>query len=74
MKRIAAILLSLFLSVSTIAQLNNQLCKPNEEIVFAFQVKNLKWVSVCKEKNGSYIVYRFGIKTKLEMQYPAELD
>lgn len=74
MKRIAAILLSLFLSVSIFAQLNNQLCKPNEEVVFAFQVKNQKWVSVCKEKNGGYIVYRFGTKTKLEMQYPEKLD
>ncbi|MFM6926499.1 MAG: hypothetical protein ACKOU7_13415 [Ferruginibacter sp.] len=74
MKRITAILSSLLLSAGTFAQFNNQLCKPNEEIVFAFQVKNQKWVSVCKEKNGSYIVYRFGTKAKMEMQYPAKLD
>ncbi len=74
MKKSIAILLSLFLSINAFAQFNNHLCKPNEEIVFAVQLKNLKWVSVCKEKNGHYIVYRFGTKSKIELQYPALLD
>ena len=51
-----------------------QLCKPNEKIVFAFQLKNQKWISVCKEKKEYYIVYRYGTKTKIELQYPATLD
>jgi hypothetical protein len=55
-------------------QLNNQLCKPNEKVAFAFQLSNQKWVSVCKEKEDRYIVYRFGTKNKLELQYPASSD
>ena len=74
MKKSVAILLSLFFGIIAFAQFDNQLCKSNEEIVFAFQLKNLKWVSVCKEKNGSYIVYRFGTKSKIELQYPSKLD
>ena len=74
MKKATIILLGLFFCTGAFAQFNNQLCKPNEEIVFAFQVKNLKWVSVCKEIKGNYIVYRFGTKRKIEMQYPANLD
>jgi hypothetical protein len=64
----------LFISLFSFAQVNTQLCKPTEEIVFAFQLKNLKWVSVCKEKNEQYIVYRFGTAQKIELQYPQVLD
>jgi len=73
-KKTITIMLSIFFWVNTFAQLYNQLCKTNEQIIFAFQIKNLKWVSVCKEKNGGYFVYRFGTKGKVEMQYPAKLD
>lgn len=74
MKKASIILLFLFFGLAAFAQFNNQLCKANEGIIFAFQLKNLKWVSVCKEKNGNYIVYRFGTKSKVELQYPANLD
>lgn len=74
MKKAVIILLYLSFGIAAFAQFDNQLCKPNEKIVFTFQVKNLKWVSVCEEKNGNYIVYRFGTKRKIEMQYPANLD
>lgn len=56
------------------AQINKQLCKPNEEIIFSFQISNKKWVSVCKEKREKYIVYRFGNQNKIELQYPANPD
>lgn len=55
-------------------QMSAALCKKNEEIVFAFQLANKKWVSVCKEKSGQYIVYRFGTAGKIELEYPAVLD
>lgn len=74
MKKLAALFFGFFFFMTAFAQFDNQLCKPNEEIIFACQLKNLKWVSVCKEKNGNYIVYRFGKKVKIEMQYPAVLD
>jgi hypothetical protein len=50
------------------------LCEKNENIVFSFQTKNNKMVSVCSEKQDKYLVYRFGTKTKIEMQYPSVLD
>ena len=74
MKKVIAILLCIFFGITAFAQFDNQLCKPNEEIIFACQLKNLKWVSVCKEKNEQYIVYRFGTKSKIELQYPKLLD
>ncbi len=69
-------ILFLFLIFTTegYAQFDKELCKPNEKVVFAFQLKNLKWISVCKEKNGDYIVYRFGNQNKIELQYPGILD
>jgi len=55
-------------------QMNASLCKKDEEIVFAFQLSNKKWVAVCKEKAERYIVYRFGTSPKVELQFPAVLD
>ena len=74
MKKVAIALLSLFFGIGASAQFDNQLRKPNEEIVFAFQLKNLQWVSLCKEKSGGYIVHRVGTKKKIEIQYPGLLD
>ena len=73
-KKAAIVLFSLFFGIGASAQFDNQLRKQNEEIIFAFQLKDLKWVSLCKEKSGSYIVYRFGNKRKIELQYPELLD
>jgi hypothetical protein len=56
------------------SQYNLQLCKSNETVAFAFQLNNKKWVSVCREKNDKYLVYRFGTKDKIELIFPAALD
>lgn len=64
----------LAITVTPFAQYSNQLCKTSETVVFAFQLKNQKWVSVCREKKDAYLVYRFGTKTKIEFTYPAVLD
>ena len=56
------------------SQFDEQLCKKEEAIVFAFQLNNQKWVSVCKGKNEQYIVYRFGVQNKIELEYPKKLD
>jgi len=45
---------------------------PNEEVVFSFDAKNGKKLSLVKDKANQYIQYRFGTKTKVEMQFPAE--
>jgi hypothetical protein len=71
------IVLIFFLSIcfqGIYAQYDSLLCKSNENTVFAFQLENNKWVTVSKEKNGKYLVYRFGNKDKIELQVPAVLD
>ncbi|MEP7237259.1 MAG: hypothetical protein ABI685_05330 [Ferruginibacter sp.] len=74
MKKISALFFVLIFATVAKAQFDKQLCKANEAIVFSFQLKNQKWVSVCKEKNGNYLVYRFGTPNNIELQYPAILD
>lgn len=68
------IILLLFTGTAIPAQLNVQLCNKNEAVVFAFQLQNKKWVSLCKEENENYLVYRFGTADKVELQYPSVLD
>lgn len=74
MKKTTLIFFVLFFWIDIYAQFDSSLRKANEEIVFAFQLDNNKWVSVCKEKKGRYLVYRFGNKNKIELQVPAVLD
>jgi len=51
------------------------LCKENEQVIINFKLINSKKsVSLCKERNGKYIVYRFGSKDKIELEYPTSLD
>lgn len=45
---------------------------PNEEVVYSFETKNGKKMSLVKDKKNQYIQYRFGIKNKVEMEFPAE--
>ena len=64
----------LLAGVDAKAQYDSALSKENEDIVFSFRLENKKWVSVCKEKAGKYIVYRIGTKDKIDLQIPAILD
>jgi len=66
--------LLLFFSLKLFAQLPARLCKGNEVVIYAFQLQNKKWVSVCKEKKEEYIVYRLGSADKVALQYPLVLD
>lgn len=55
--------------------ISDRLCRENEEVVYSFLIaKNGKVASLCKEKNGKYLVYRFGTKNKIELEYPSQLD
>jgi hypothetical protein len=45
---------------------------PNEEVVYSFETKNGKRMSLVKDKKNGYIQYRFGSKNKVEMEFPAE--
>lgn len=55
--------------------ISDRLCRENEEVVYSFRVaKSGKVASLCKEKNGKYLVYRFGTKDKIELEYPNQLN
>ena len=45
--------------------------KSDEVVVFGFKLKNGKIVSLCRQKDNTYLVYRFGSIKKVELQYPA---
>jgi len=34
----------------------------------------MKTASICKERLGSYVVYRYGTRRRVELQYPSELN
>ena len=42
----------------------------NEELIFSFNTKNGKKLVLAKDKANGYIVYRFGTKDKIELEYP----
>jgi hypothetical protein len=47
----------------------------NEEVIFGFALKKSnKIVLLCKDKNDSYLVYRFGTRDKVELSYPTAPD
>lgn len=52
----------------------NCLCQKQERMVYTFQTQRHKIVSVCSGANDAYLVYRFGTKARIELQYPAQLD
>lgn len=45
---------------------------PNEEVIYSFETKNGKKMSLVKDKNNKYIQYRFGTPSKIEMEFPKE--
>ncbi len=50
------------------------LCKPAEDIVFAFTTTAKKILSVCRGPKERYLVYRFGTPSRIELQFPKQLD
>lgn len=50
------------------------LCTSNEQIIFSFDTKNAKSLSICKGKLDEYLVYRYGSDSKIELQFPREID
>lgn len=45
---------------------------PNEEIIYSFETKNGKKMTLVKDKKDEYIQYRFGSKNHVDMEFPAE--
>jgi hypothetical protein len=51
----------------------NALSRPGETKIFSFKTASGKTAVLCEGPKGSYLVYRFGTVTKVELQYPAVL-
>lgn len=47
---------------------------PNESVVLSFKTKKNKQVFVCRDKENKYLVYRFGTRNKIELQFPEKPD
>lgn len=47
---------------------------PNEVCIISFKTKNNKIVMLAKDKDNKYLVYRFGSKDKIELQFPDKLE
>lgn len=60
----------LFLTQALFAQ--TEYVKSNEELVFSFKTNKGKKVVLAKEKDDKYLVYRFGTKDKIEMEFPGD--
>jgi hypothetical protein len=61
------LIISVILYASKIAGQN---ILPNEINIFSFNTKNGKTVTLAKDKNDQYIVYRFGTNEKIEFEFP----
>ena len=68
MKNLAYIVL--FLAQGMLAQVNYLL--PNEQLIFSFETTKGKKVMLAKDKSNKYVVYRYGTKEKIELEYPAK--
>ena len=44
----------------------------NESVIYSFKTKGDKKMVLVKDNNNKYIQYRFGTKSKIEMQFPAK--
>lgn len=51
-----------------------QLIKKGETEIFRFKTKGGKTAVICKGESDSYLVYRFGTSSNIELQYPSELN
>jgi len=67
MKKLTVILI-LVISFPAFAQL----IKKGETEIFRFKTNSGKTAVICKGENESYLVYRFGTNSNIELQYPAE--
>ncbi len=56
------------------AQYDEYLCRNDETLIFGFKTKKKKSVSICVSKDGTYIIYRFGTKNKIEFEYPKNIN
>lgn len=61
---------------STNKNVDHYLCSEDEELLFSFQIADSnKSASICTSKNQQeYIIYRYGTKDKVELEYPEKTE
>ncbi len=47
---------------------------PNELSIFSFETNNGRKVTICKDKENKYIIYRYGTKQKIEFEFPSKSE
>lgn len=74
MNKFISLLICIIVSTTIYSQ-NNKLYKlSNEKVIYSFQTVNGKIMSLNIDTNSKYIVYRFGTKNKIELEFPKEKD
>ena len=77
-KNIILILFIIFIPITLCnsQSYDNNLCLKNEKILISFQMLTSKKIlSICISKSEpSYIVYRFGTKENIELEFPKDLE
>lgn len=54
---------------------SENLCKDDEKVIYSFRTsKEQKAVSLCVNNEEDYIIFRYGTKEKIEIEYPDVLD
>lgn len=67
--------LNIFLfSTIVFSQKNSLYNPPNEKTIYSFQTHNGKIMTLNVDANLNYIVYRFGSKNIIELEFPTEKD
>lgn len=69
-----SVIIVTFLLLSNFHLYGQKYVLENENIIYSFQTNNGKIMTLCSEKNGHYIVYRFGTKNSIELEYPNSKD
>ena len=46
----------------------------NEKLIFSFQTNTGKIITLCSEKTGKYLIYRFGRKANIQLEFPKSKD
>lgn len=74
MLRITFLLLFSFLTNITNAQdrIPSMYHLSNEEIIIAIQMNDGKIMTLCKDTADKYLLYRFGTKAKIELEFPSK--
>ena len=50
------------------------LCESSEQNIYSFETTKGKLLSLCQASDQQYIVYRYGKRGAIELQYPETLD